>query len=652
MSPIDTAIAEADASADALIARVGAVDAPTDVDLANAGQANALTQWTRDVNEVIEQVAVAGLAYPDPDLPDAVDALADRGAGLGIRTPVAPLLRLAACLRLCPPEADAEARRLAGVAAFDAVQRVTVWLRLFRREQSLLIVASQIANIDSDAQSRRSTVPTRSLQAWPLGFSYAAGRLTILAQDRDDGAPVIIRDAVPDFDLTDPFARPYLSRLFQAAVPLGNVLDSLLIFSDHPYAKRGGATVFAPAFQVAAQVRPVTANFEPPPLPAAQPGTRQPGFLAAEIRNADTGPGFWLPAYSTMLAVADSPILALNMMKAVTLQSPSSDAPTPLTLCVIGGPQGARVLHAVIDGERTFPAADPTAFRWRPTALMQAAANGPAWLRAAAAIHGGAAPAVLDEWRTYWPAAPSIPTAWQASWIRAALGEPPPQDAQVGALIQLALRAAIRTQDCAPEELAQLVGVPRGALGSNAREIDGRLVFMAVWLAVRGGERDVHLPMLRALFTARYTRLDTEPGLHDICVRALLMAAFAEETALDEGTDLVEGYVPIREYLQTHLSSLVRRPGSAEPRPLPPLDALLAFADTWARLNGADPHQLPVAKLGLDRATLGAAIGRALYAWRREGAPGRIAADALWVGASAGLAGWFVAPAGTELFDA
>lgn len=647
MHPIDAVIADADVSADALIARLGAVDAPSEADLAGAGRVSALTRFTRDVNEVLEQVTVAGLAYPDPDLPDAVDALAGRGAALGVRTPVAPLLRMAACLRLCSPDADAVVRRDAGARAFEAAQRVTVWLRLFRREQSLSVVAARLAAVEGEASTRATTGPTRSVEAWPLGLSYAGGRLTILAQDRDDGTPVIIRDAVPDFDQHDPFRAPYLSRLFQAAVSLGKVLNSLLIFSDHPYAERGGAIVFAPAFRAAAQVRSVTANFEPPGLPEARPGARRPGVLTAEVRDADAGPGFWLPAHAVMLAVADAPVLTLNLLKAVTVGAQRS-----IQLCVIDGPQGARVLHAVIDGERCFPAADPAVFRWRPTALMQAAAKAPVWLRAAAAIHGGAAPAVLEDLRGYWPDTPSVEAAWQASWVRAALGAVPPQDAQLAPLIQLALHAAIRPGECSAAEFSRLLGKPAGALGPAERAINGRVVFMAVWLAGHGGEREVHLPMLRALFTARYTRLDTDPDLHDVCVRALLMAAFAEETALDEGSDVADGYVPILEYMQTHLSSLVRRPGGAEPQPLPPLDAVLAFADTWARLNGRDPHHLPVAQLGLDRAELGMAIARALYAWRCEGAPGRIAADALWVGVSAGLARWFVEPVGTELFDA
>lgn len=648
MTDLQAALREADVSAAALRARFGAIEPPTEANLASARPGGPLAGWLHELGEVLDQIAVAGLAYPDPDLPAALDALADEAVELALSTPVALLLRLAVCLRRCPPDAPDEQRRAAGVAAFEQVQRLTVWLRMFRREQALLVVDAQLAALGADtATTHRPAVPTRSLEAWVDGLVFAAGRLTLLARDRSDGAPVLIRDSVPDFDVVDPFARPYLSRLFQAAVRLEDVLSGLVVFEDHPVALRHGATVFAPAFQVAAQVRAVTDAFIPPPLPPAQPGARRPGVIRAEWRRTEGGPALWLVDHGEMLPTAEAPILALNAVKALTLH----ERPR-LDLCVIDGPEGARVLNARLDpGQRVFPAVDPTIFRWQPEELVQATAEGTPWLRAAAAIYGGAASALLTDLGAHWPNTPSIPNCWRAAYLRWALGMPPPDATpELTTLLDLALRAATRASDCTPAELARLHGVPAGALGAAATRIDGRIAYMALWLLMQIDGIESRMPALRGLFQVRYATLGEEPTVHDICTRAILMASIAEESAQDGDIEPEDVYRPTLDYLQAHVSSFLRRPGHAEPRPLPPLDGLLALADTWARLNDEDPRVRPVARLGLDRTALGAAIARALYAWRREGAPSSTAADALWVAAHSGLARWFIAPVGTELF--
>lgn len=649
MSDLHADLSEADVSAGALRARFGVVGPPTEADLAAARPGGPLGAWSHDLGEVLDQIAVAGLAYPDPDLPAALDALADEAVELALSSPVAPLLRLAVCLRRCGPEAADDQRREAGVVAFEQVQILTAWLRMFRREQALLVVDAQLAALgEAAAPTRHARVPTRSLEAWVDGLAFAAGRLTLLARDRESGAPVLIRDAVPDFDVVDPFARPYLSRLFQSAVALEEVLEGLIVFEDHPVALRNGALVFTPAFQVAASLRPVTEAFVPPPLPPAEPGSRRPGLLAAEWRRGAHGPLLWLVEHQVALPTAEAPILALNAVKALTLHER-----LPLTLCVIDGPDGARVLNARLGtGARIFPAIDPTILRWQPERLVQATADGSPWLRGAAAIYGGAAAGLLAELAAWWPEAPSVPSLWRATYLRWALGLPAPDfTPDVEAVLDLALRAATRASDCTPAELARIHGVPVGALGAAARRIDGRIAFMALWLLALTDGLHARMPALRGLFQVRYATLDEEPSVHDICVRALLMAAIAEETAEDGDLAPEDALRPTLDYLQAHVSSFVRRPGQAEPRPLPPLDAVLALADTWARLNGGDPRVQPVARLGLDRTALGAAIARALYAWRREGAPGSTAADALWVAAHSGLARWFIAPAGTELFE-
>lgn len=642
------ALRQAEVSARALRARVGAIDPPSEADLASARPGGPLPRWTHDLGEVLDQIAVAGLAYPDPDLPAALEGLAEQGAALGLTAPVERLLRLAAALRACGPAATDAVRHAAGVTAFETVQRLIAWLRLFRREQALVLVDARLAEAQDEARAPQSVVPTRSVEAWVDGLVFTAGRLTFLARDRADGSPVLIRDSVPDFDPVDPFARPYLSRLFQAEVHLDAVLSGLVVFDAHPVSTRRGAAVFAPAFKVAPTIRSVTAAFEPPPLPPAQPGSRRPGLIEAEWRKTEAGPVCWLVEQQVELAIAEAPLLTLNAVKALTLHERLR-----LTLCVSDGPEGARVLHArLADGARIFPAADPTVLRWTPEALVRAAADAPAWLRAAAAVFGGAATEDVTDLRRHWPTTLSVPRCWQAAWLRRAIGAEAPTDVDegLGALLDLALLACRDTAQCTPAELGRVLGIPAGALGGARARIPGRIAYMTVWLVFATGTVEQRLPALRALFQARYATLGGGPSAHDVCARALLMAAFADESVADGDGEPEDRYTPITGYLQTHLQAFTRRPGQAEPQPLPDLNGVLAFADTWALLTEADPRAHTVARLGFDRVALGMAIARALYAWRREGAPSAVAADALWVAALSGLSRWFVAPAGTELF--
>lgn len=635
---------EADVLAGSLIARQGSIAPPTDADRAQAQAGGPLSRWTGELGELIEQITVAGLAYPDPDLPAAIQALADRGASLGLRRPIAPAVRLAACLRQCTPTASDAQRQQASAEAFGLLQRLTAWRRLFEREQALMVVDAQL-NALGDAQAMPTpSVPTRSLEAWPDGFHYAAGRLTILARDRHDGAPVIIRDSVPDLDAIDPFARPYLSRLFQAAVSLEAVMGSIIVFEDHPVSLRGGASVFAPAFRVAPVLRPVAEHFVPPDLPSAQPGSRRPGLLDVDCVMTPEGPQLMLPD-GHPLPVAERPILSLNLRKALTVHPQLG-----LTVCVIDGPEGARVLHGIHAEARCFLAADPTLFRWTPEALVQAAADGSAWLRAGAALFGGGAAESVQALGEAWPAQPNVPDCWRAAYLRWALGLPLP-DADLRDLLALTFHAATRPADCRPADFARVYGVPAGALGAAGRTVSDRVVYMALWLAWLCGDLAAHLPDLRGLYTARYATLDTEPDVHAICARAMLQSIFAEEIAAESDPDDDEArdiYAPIVDYLQTHLSSFVHRPGQARPRPLPSLGGVLALADLWARLTDADPRDAPIARLGFDRTALGASIAQTLYAWRREGAPAAAAGDALWVAAHAGLGRWFVSPVGLQ----
>jgi hypothetical protein len=378
-------------------------------------------------------------------------------------------------------------------------------------------------------------------------------------------------------------------------------------------------------------------------LPTAQPGARHPGLLDVEWRMLPEGPRFVFDD-GAVLPVAQTPLLALNALKALTRQPAVS-----LTLCVIDGPEGARVLHALDQDERCFPAADPTLFRWTPEGIVQATANGPIWLRGAAALFGGGAAQSIRALGEAWPESPNVPDCWRAVYLRWALSLPG-VDKGLDDLLALAFRAASRPTDCTPVDMARIYGVPVGAVGAAGRSVSDRVVYMALWLAWMTESLPTHLAQLRGLYTARYATLDTEPDVHAICVRAILQAVFAEETAADmaeeddaEETDI---YGPIIDYLQTHLNSFVRRPGQAQPRPIPSLGGLLALADTWARLTDQDPRDTPIAALGLDRVELGVSIARALYAWQREGAPAASAGDALWAAAHSGLARWFISPVG------
>lgn len=90
-----------------------------------------------DVLDLAGAVAVAGLAWPDPELPAELRELAARARALRLGEGVERLDRLAQALDVAVA-ADPEARREAVRVAIDAFQRLVAWARLMRVELELL----------------------------------------------------------------------------------------------------------------------------------------------------------------------------------------------------------------------------------------------------------------------------------------------------------------------------------------------------------------------------------------------------------------------------------------------------------------------------------------------------------------------------------
>ncbi len=664
------------ADADAIRAAFGPPDERDLADLLPHGA--PLRRFVGDLGELLDQIAVAGLAHPDADWAPAAEGLIERARRLGLGAAGEALAGLADAVDAARAEAPPGvlASPALTTAAWHAAQRLVAWRRLFTRELAFQRVEGQLAADALTARGERpprATLPTASARVRPLGLSLRDDRLTILGVDVDGGHTVRVRDRISDHDPDDLLGKPVISRLFQARIGLRAVLDGLIVFEDHPVGRARGGPLFAPAFR--AVPRRLDGAFEAP-LPALPrvndlEDIRRPSRCRLRIERALAGvvlraadgdaidpdasdPDTIDPDAIDPHTLEGMPALALNLLGAL-LDGDGMPQPSAELDVVLGpGPGAPRILCAFdpLDGARIFPGHDPRALTMSPVALYRRACAvtgdpvGARFLRTVAGLFGGAADGARatarEQWRGPLPGIDRLFRAVLGGRLVGTLSDPARDDAVERAIDDALLLGALPADQIRHDALEALLGGPvaRGA------GVPGRAICRALWLLFTGDPAAVAARRGRmlTLYAARYA----EPGdgdAHDIAARALLLAELSRQAAADEVADgeapltTDEILTPARQYLDAHLADLRPAPGRA-PAPLPAFDGLWALGEAHRLLwPDASPRGLPA--LGLHRPTLAEAVMGALLDLERR--PLR-AADGLLCAAAAGIEDWLVGP--------
>ncbi|HEU4405753.1 MAG TPA: hypothetical protein VFS43_10715 [Polyangiaceae bacterium] len=663
-------------SLEADILREGAEPPGPDDLAAMVDGASLVEQFLGEVVEIVRQICVAGLAFPAPELPSALEQLAERAAALRLPTAYETLGRLRHRLAAVLAEPALDKRPALSADAWEETQRLIAWMRLFRREHDLVAVQSRMAaearGEGAPPAAAAAALPARSMSVWPLGIDLApGGKLLIFCRDTESDAVAVLVDHLAEYRPDDPLAGKAISRLFQEALSLGPLLKGLIRLEDHPVTERGGVVFFRPAFGATPKARPVARSFVPPALPEltvspSAPVPRGPGRLKAQIGWAPGRLDVTVEGLPVPLAVP--PLLRFNLAKLLLREATRA---LPLDLVVVGRGDELRVLSAETDFDgRTFPAHDPSLFvlsrEVLRARLARARPGDPLALasaQAAAFSLGGAGDDELEAFRARLadlaPRGLLAHYRWALAGARVGAELPP---ARVRPLLDDALALLAPGADADPARLSRVLGRD-GASSADARLLEGA-AYPVVWLAMEANLVDALRPGLTALLEGRLASVDAASPASDVCAKALLTAllgaplvggtataapgaAFATDEDDDEGdeAEAADGGALGRAIalLQGLIASLTPGPGGGPARPLPDPLELVQLGDTLAFLHGHNrlrgtlvPLALP-AELTRQRAAdalLGSPAGggedgpAALYA----------AADALLALAAAGQA--------------
>lgn len=328
---------------------------------------DALRWLQGDVADALGTVFSTGLGLPEPELPEALAALAERARSAGISAAAEALERLGSAVARIR-EGDAAARAEAHAAA----QALATWARLFRAGIGVELAKRALATPGTPPPAVRRGEDRVVL---PVGIEVDRVRATIHAVDARDGAWVVLQDELPGLDAGRPLAVPAPSRLFQTTVRLAVVMAHAVVLDDHPAARSGGRVLVRPAFHAAARSGD---RLGQAPLPLVDVPGRQPCRVRVEARR---GPDGWRLANDreTLDAVLDEGLV-------VELEKRSADGPTvALELVVVRTGDRVRILAA--DG--AFPAADPAVTRWPLARLRERAGGLVPWVEA---LTGGPVP--------------------------------------------------------------------------------------------------------------------------------------------------------------------------------------------------------------------------------------------------------------------
>ena len=595
-----------------------------------AASGTLLERFLADLEEALQQVFTAGLAFPDPEIPDELAALATRARALGLPGALEHTLALRALLTATLAAPDGEGRQALVAAAWERTHRLVAWVRLFRTELGFLLVEARLTQTRGATPTTAAEVPTRSLtaQSWGLQLD-TSGRLLVFCTDLQTGHPVVLRDHLPEHAGLAPLDYPVVSRLLQDQVTLRHLLRGMVCLDEHPVVERPDQWLFRPAFRAIPRVLSAAEDADPSELPAWPAPI---GRLRATAHRSG-GRVRWTPSLQTTawLTLAVQRLMVREGSERVSVDLvvvPGKDAPRPVSA------------WSADDGW-SYPADDPRAWRLAPELLASAADATAAvsatvdtlLLQAAAYLFHGADADAVDTLRTELATARArgISSTQALERARGLLGVPHPDAEAHADLLRAALVALASPGSASLQGIERLLG--RRASPSDVQHLDDTMAWETLWLVDRGGlqvELAAEVCGLLAALTAGEGR--STPAY---------AGARALATHLVEELDGVEDLTAYP-YLVAHLDALI--PGRSRKRqrlpPLPTVHEILLLGDTTARLVGDDPHGATVAHLGAQPVALLRAAIDALVSWRTSPATpalARRAAHALLLTAASGL---------------
>lgn len=656
LASLEAKLATQVAEADALRA-LAREQPPTENDLAQALASMRLVDlFLSDLNEALRQIFVAGLSFPDPELPTLLHDLQGRSRALRLATAFERLGKLHAWLLATLAEPNLDARSPLAASAWDETQRLLAWARLYKAEHDLRVVQARMA---AEAQGVKieaePTFKTRSLSVWPVGIDLApSGKFLVHGLSTDDGRPVLLVDHLAEYNKTSPFEGRAISRMFQETIELPRLLRSLVRLEEHPYSEKDGALIFRPAFRTIPKLLPLAENFKPPKLPTLSVG------LGAQIPSGPflldaavswSGGRLHLGSLRGEIPIRMTPLLRFNLAKLLVREGLRRDE---IQVCLQAKEEEFELLQitTALDG-RTFPTCDPTTFRVAREVLQARArrasipgeATAELFLRVATHALGNGKREEITALRQQVLAAKpqGIEERYRLALARMLLGlalDPNQERPFLQDALALLLRSANAPVDLS--RLSRVLGFPLAQTSaSDLRHVDGAFAYRVVWLTMQCNLVDELRALLERLFEGNYKGELKDPGAGDVCARALLMALLAqpavgltafhgdasdddEDDEDDEDEDEasgvtvdrgLEGWTKAREFLQAHLGDLTPRKSTTKSRPLPELIELIQLGDTRAFLHGEDRLGRTVTPLGIPDEKLRHACVEALLCW-------------------------------------
>ncbi len=300
-----------------------------------------------DVAQLLRTLWAGGSGRPDPELRSELGPVADAVEQAGA-------VQLAETLRSLG-EALAAGD---DAAAFQA--QLQVWVRLRGLRRGLAAQALRL-RLQSGPEAEVVEADGWSGVFLPLGALVVAPRVHVHGVDVEGGWRTFAEQSVR-VDGYDAFASPWISRLFQAELTLGEALGRTWELTGHPGVPTARRWVGRPAFGTRPRLGRTRVDvMEIPSLSSSE----RMGIGRAEVL-AQRGREGWTVRSGGQRVRLD-PCLELNLDKLAAVEGA-----TVRREAVVLASQGERVLLQW--GEPpSFPTLDPRACRWAPEALRKQA---------------------------------------------------------------------------------------------------------------------------------------------------------------------------------------------------------------------------------------------------------------------------------------